>query len=317
MFKQVMSHLSPPYNHHSYRAGLVLGPLQKLPKCSTRKSCKESSWKCIDGKYECAKCKKGFELKDGRCKRGRSPPLQLIFDTSKGTGLAVTLELRGTVNVDIDWGDNSSIESVTSSGRTTHTYASAGIYTVKVTGFLTQFGPGTQTTPNTLKGRSNDVYSDFQGTPNIDKLVSVQSFGELGITSFSGAFFGATNLETVPATLPPGVTDMGSMFFQATSFNGDIGGWDVGKVTNMSYMFFQATSFNGDISGWDVGKVTDMGSMFADATSFNGDIGGWDVDKVTDMSDMFYLATSFNGDISGWDVGNVVGSCLLMPKPGH
>jgi hypothetical protein len=70
MFKQVMFHLSPPYDRHSYRGGLNLGPLQKLLKCSTRKNCKESSWKCIDGKYNCAKCKKGFELKNGRCIRG-------------------------------------------------------------------------------------------------------------------------------------------------------------------------------------------------------------------------------------------------------
>jgi hypothetical protein len=70
MFKQVMSHLSPPYARHSYRGGLNLGPLQKLLKCSTRKNCKESSWKCVDGKYNCAKCKKGFELKNGRCIRG-------------------------------------------------------------------------------------------------------------------------------------------------------------------------------------------------------------------------------------------------------
>jgi hypothetical protein len=72
MLKQVMSHLSPPYDRHSYRGGLNLGPLQKLLKCSTRKNCKESSWKCIDGKYDCAKCKKGFELKNGRCIRGGS-----------------------------------------------------------------------------------------------------------------------------------------------------------------------------------------------------------------------------------------------------
>ena len=214
-------------------------------------------------------------------------PLELKFDTSKGTGLAVTLELRGTVNVDIDWGDNSSIESVTSSGRTTHSYASAGIYTVKVTGLLTQFGPG------------------VQPTPNIDKLVSVLSFGELGITSFSGAFIEATNLETVPAALPPGVTDMGSMFFSATSFNGDIGGWDVGKVTDMSQMFRTATGFNQDISGWDVGNVTAMSFMFYDANLFNGDIGGWDVGNVTAMSFMFYRAAGFNQSISEWDVGNV------------
>jgi surface protein len=246
--------------------------------------CTECSASCSGGEFvDKSACDGTTETNGAICRR----PLELKFDTSKGTGLAVTLELRGTVNVDIDWGDNSSIESVTSSGRTTHSYASAGIYTVKVTGLLTQFGPG------------------VGSIPNIDKLVSVLSFGELGITSFSGAFIEATNLETVPAALPPGVTNMYSMFFGATSFNGDIGGWDVSKVTNMSQMFRDATGFNQDISGWDVGNVTAMSFMFYGTDLFNGDIGGWDVGNVTAMSFMFYRAAGFNQSISEWDVGNV------------
>jgi surface protein len=47
------------------------------------------------------------------------------------------------------------------------------------------------------------------------------------------------------------------MFDVAYSFNGDIGGWDVGNVTFMNFMFYFATSFsNHDLSGWNVSQVT-------------------------------------------------------------
>jgi len=52
------------------------------------------------------------------------------------------------------------------------------------------------------------------------------------------------------------VTDMSHLFNGRSSFNDDIGDWDVSSVTNMTGMFFRATSFNQDISEWDVDQVT-------------------------------------------------------------
>jgi len=109
-----------------------------------------------------------------------------------------------------------------------------------------------------------------------------------------------------------GITNMGSMFYLATSFNADISRWDVSSVTDMNEMFSGATSFNQDIGGWDVSSVTDMNEMFSGATSFNQDIGGWDVSSVQWMTNMFRGAESFNHPLDCWNDDLVIGSAFFM-----
>ena len=88
--------------------------------------------------------------------------------------------------------------------------------------------------------------------------------------------------------------NMDSLFEAKTTFNQNIGSWDVGGVTSMKKMFKNATSFNQPIGSWNTGAVTDMTQMFAGASTFARDISGWDVDQVTSHDAMFDGAEAFN-----------------------
>ena len=102
-----------------------------------------------------------------------------------------------------------------------------------------------------------------------------------------------------------GITDMHDLFLNNSTFNQEIGGWDVSNVTNMKGMFCGATKFNQDISGWEVDKVKDMSYMFYNAKDFEADLSSWQVGEVTTMDNMFWGAQSFDSNIKNWDVSKV------------
>lgn len=66
-----------------------------------------------------------------------------------------------------------------------------------------------------------------------------------------------------------GISDMSSISFKGdnASFNGDISHWDTSNVTDMGSMFRNATSFNQDLSGWCVSKIASKPSGFDLSTS--------------------------------------------------
>jgi len=211
------------------------------------------------------------------------------WDTSLAEGTTVTLALAGTVDAVISWGDGA-VESVTTPGPHVHDYDVDGTYTVLVTGSVTEY--------NSLSYGGSDSERA--------KLISVDSWGQLGFTSMYWAFYECINLVSVPNTSDgiEAVTNMQFMFRDADSFNQDISGWNTSSVTNMFGMFLGASSFNQDIGDWDTSSVIHMSWMFA-TRSFNQDIGGWDTSSVTSMYCMFSGAGSFNQDIGDWDTSSV------------
>jgi surface protein len=226
----------------------------------------------------------------------------LEFNTTLGSGTTVTLPLtESSVGVRVDWGGAGTANPVgagsatdqvqvygASPGEVSFTYTAAGSYTVQLCGSVQHYGQNVG-----------------WGPPNADMLASVSSFGSLGLTSLAGAFNGAYHLSAVPGSLPPTVTSTFTMFFQATAFNQDIGGWDTSHVLNMGAMFAGAYAFNQDIGGWDTSHVLNMGAMFSSAAAFNQNIGIWDTSHVKTMDGMFAGAKAFNQDIGGWNTGNV------------
>ena len=191
----------------------------------------------------------------------------------------------GGYNFTVDWGDGSSDMGQT--GDITHTYASAGIYTVSITGDFPRI--------------------HFGGEGDAEKILTVEQWGDITWSSMEEAFWGCSNLNfgLIDAPNLAGVTSMFRMFLEASSFNAPIGHWDVSTITDMGALFNGASSFNQPIGDWVMSSVTIANGMFSGASVFNQDISGWDVSKVTTLSSMFNQALAFNQDIGDWVVGNV------------
>jgi len=187
----------------------------------------------------------------------------------------------------VNWGDGTS--TYHNSGSTTHTYPSAGTYTVKVTGDFP------------------DIY--FNNGGDRDKILSIENWGDNPWQGMGRSFYGCSNL-TINATDVPdlsSVTTTTYMFRNAGVMNSaNLANWDVSNVVNFKGMFWNAPSFNQDIGSWDMSSATDMAQMFRAASAFNQDLSGWDVSGVDDMNTSFFGADNFNGDVSTWDVGSVL-----------
>jgi surface protein len=207
------------------------------------------------------------------------------------SGESITIPTRSSdsdYDFEIDWGDGTTETYEGSDPDPTHTYADADTYTVEITG----------TFPRVFLSADEE---------SAQKLQTIERWGSIQWESMAFAFDGAENLTYAASDAPDliGVTDMSNMFRDASSFDGDIGQWDVSSVTDMSAIFQGASSFNGDISQWDISSVTDMKGMFDEASDFNQDLGGWDVSSVEEMSAMFRNASSFDQDLGSWNVSNV------------
>jgi surface protein len=255
------------------------------------------------------------QLPDGTAVIYGPDALCLYVNTAAGANPAsrvFSVPLHGTVNVTIDWGDNTS-DTVTVAGLASHTYAAPGRYLVRITGTLTGLGVISSTGP--------DVFPTVVEPAGWDSLVACLSWGNLGITSLAQAFWNCIDLVAVPPTLPPGVTTLSHCFYGCTSFDQYINGWDVGAVTSLFGTFRGCTRFNQPLSSWQTSSVTNMSDTFNNCHRFNQPLVMWDVSKATTMARMFFQCRSFNQPLNGWDTSSVTSmnsmfsDCGLLNQP--
>jgi hypothetical protein len=145
----------------------------------------------------------------------------------------------GFTAVDVDWGDGNTT-TVTSlvQAQLRHTYASSGIYTIKISGVVNAF--------------------QFAGTGDKNKINVVSNCGQLNLNT-ALAFNGCTNL-TWTATDAPTIntTTLAGTFRDCPAFDGNINNWDVSGVSNFFAFLYLSNSFTGPLDGWDIGSATNL-----------------------------------------------------------
>ncbi len=216
-----------------------------------------------------------------------SKPFITVWKTTAANeSITIPINAAYQYNYTVDWGDDTTKTGIT--GVATHSYTTAGMYTVKITGDFPA------------------IYFNYVG--DRDKIIDIQQWGDIQWKGMDSAFKGCSNLNSTAIDTPNlvEVTSLENMFGYAFTFNGNISDWDVSSVTDMSFMFDYAIAFNQPlIWGEKTSKVTNMARMFSRTSAFNQDISAWDVSSVTDMSEMFSRTSAFNQDISEWNVSSV------------
>jgi surface protein len=174
--------------------------------------------------------------------------------SSNSESIGLPYSSGGTYTGTINWGDGNI--SANTYSNSTHTYDLAGDYTVTITG--------------TIDGWSFEENGSAPATPS--GIISINQWGSL-ILNISGGFANCPNLTLDSVVDVPNISGIAGQ----NLFNGcpsivtinRISEWDVSNVTNMFTMFFGCSSFNGDISSWNVSNVTTMVAFLGNATSFS------------------------------------------------
>jgi surface protein len=216
--------------------------------------------------------------------------------TSTSTQVTLPLVNTGTYNMLVDWGDGTQDTiTVWNQAERTHTYATAGTYTI------------------TIKGVCRGFQFAFGGDRR--KLLDISQYGILNLSTDS-AFWGCTNFNATATDAPIiSTTSFNRMFESCVNFNGNVGNWNTSNVTSMQQTFQGASIFNQYIGNWNTSNVTNMTWMFGEAREFDQNIGGWDVSNVTTMNaanaGMFFgINMKFNNGgsplINNWNISKII-----------
>lgn len=170
--------------------------------------------------------------------------------SSNNNQVKLPLEATGTYNFVVDWGDGqTNTITVWNQAETTHTYASAGIYTIKIYGTLSGFA--------------------FANTGDRLKLLEIVNGGDnFNVGSSGGQFYGCANLTSIKNLNTSNVNNMTAFFRACTNLNCALD-LNTSIVTTFYTFLYQATSFNYPIAQLDISLATNLNLMLSSATSLS------------------------------------------------
>jgi surface protein len=141
---------------------------------------------------------------------------------------------------------------------------------------------------------------------------SISNWRPISCSNFVDTFYGSSYNHPINWPFSASNISMVAMFRGNSSFNQNIGHWDVSRVTSMNTMFYENFGFrnsgSSDINNWRPISCSNFSSMFQTSV-FNQPIGNWPLSASNiNMSSMFNGASSFNQNIGSWDVSRVTGT---------
>ena len=163
--------------------------------------------------------------------------------TGAVTGAAqFELSQAGSNNYDVDWGDDSTSTGVTADE--THTYSTAGTYTITITG-------------------SSNIGIHFGNAHDHPKIIDILQYGNMAING-NGTFYNCSNLNPTATDAPIiNTTDFRNQIRGCTSWTtGSVANWDVSSVENFSNWCLSASNFLGNgLDTWDIRSATSATSF--------------------------------------------------------
>ena len=222
-------------------------------------------------------------------------PFMITIDTTKaGTSNSNSYHFYsvGPCDYTIDWGDGSSDsliwEQLYSNPGILHSYATPGIYQLKVTGDI-----------NSLRLDQKDPL----------KLLSIDNWGDIMWGTMYFAFGGCSNMiglyQDIPNLLQ--AESMVGMFQNCSKFNSPVPFY-LPNGNQLGDMFWGATLFNQPLP-FDTSNVQYINNMFIDCPNFKQSFAGWSISNVVNAGGFLWgdcdinlpgTTTNYDETLASW-----------------